>query len=67
MRHLAVAAMALAEGADRPDSWPEGRHLEARRRRIITAPQLRLMLITAMVVKLKSTVCARATAKMIAP
>jgi hypothetical protein len=38
MRPLAVAAMAVAVRADRPDCWPEGRHLEARRRRITTVP-----------------------------
>jgi hypothetical protein len=40
MHPLAVAAMASAERADHPDGWPEGRCLEARRKRIMTAPPI---------------------------
>jgi hypothetical protein len=57
-----VVAMVATVGADHPDCWLEGRHPEARRRRITTAPQLRLMLMTATVAKLKSTVNTRAMA-----
>jgi hypothetical protein len=49
MQPSAVAAMALAARANCPDCWPEGCRPEARRRRITTAPQLRLMSMTATV------------------
>jgi hypothetical protein len=62
MRPLAVAAMASAARANCPDCWPEGCRLDMRRRRITTAPQLHLMLMTVTVAKLKSMVSARATA-----
>jgi hypothetical protein len=63
----AVAAMAAALGADRPDGWLEGCNPEARRSRITTAPQYHLMLMTAMVAKLISIVSARAMATAMAP
>jgi hypothetical protein len=54
--------MASAVGANCPDSRPEGHRLEARRRRIMTAPQLCLMSMTVTVAMLKSTVRVRVMA-----
>jgi hypothetical protein len=51
MRPLAVMAIALAAGANHPDGQPEGHRLEVRRRRIMIAPQLHLMLMMATVAK----------------
>jgi hypothetical protein len=64
---ISGGTMALVAGANCSDDWPEGRCLEARRRRIMTAPQLQLMLMTATVAKLKSRVSARAKATVMAP